>query len=106
MCIENPCVGGSIPPQATSIEASLVFASGAFFMVDQLHSWRRVRFGFGDLGFGALQCALAGLRLAEGGIFLVWGRATQGLRGWLCYGHGWRRIVVCSGARFLATKKA
>ena len=34
MKIENPCVGGSIPPQATSIEAPLCFASGAFFMAE------------------------------------------------------------------------
>ncbi len=30
--IENPCVGGSIPPQATSIEASLFFREWGFFV--------------------------------------------------------------------------
>ena len=29
--IENPCVGGSIPPQATSIEAPLFFCKRGFF---------------------------------------------------------------------------
>jgi hypothetical protein len=32
--VENPCVGGSIPPQATKLEAPLCHASGAFSMAE------------------------------------------------------------------------
>ena len=36
---ENPCVGGSIPPQATTFtKAPLAYASGAFFMA----AWRAI----------------------------------------------------------------
>ena len=38
-CVENPCVGGSIPPQATSDFEKPVYFDGLFALRLRVHVW-------------------------------------------------------------------